>query len=82
MMISVGDVVVRRSYHYDLYFRVVGIKAETVFLQGLFHRLSANAPIDDVIPISKEKAEVLLRENNYHTIDEQEPVADLERRLT
>lgn len=47
-----GDLVTRRSYQADMYFVVREIRGDIVILQGLFHRLQADAPIDDLIKVT------------------------------
>ncbi len=65
MNISVGTFVVRRSYCGDIYFNVVDIRGDVAILKGVFQRLIADAPIDDLIPVSEEKKNQLLKIINY-----------------
>lgn len=50
--VRVGDIVTRKSYNGDIFFRVEGITKNegktTVRLRGLFMRLCADAPLDDL----------------------------------
>lgn len=52
--VKVGDIVVRKSYNGDLYFKVLEIKGKTCKLKGLDVRLLADAPVDDLIIKSAE----------------------------
>ncbi len=65
MSISIGTIVVRRSYCGDIYFYVVDIRGDVAILKGVFQRLIADAPIDDLIPVSEEKKNQLLKIINY-----------------
>jgi len=56
--VKVGDIVVRKSYNGDLYFKVLEIKGKICKLKGLDVRLLADAPVDDLIVKSPE--EILL----------------------
>jgi spore coat assembly protein len=50
--IETGDIVTRKSYGGDIYFRVDSIEGgcenRTAVLRGLFYRLYADAPLDDL----------------------------------
>ena len=69
MNVTVGTVVVRRSYSGDIYFMVVDIRGETAILKGLYHRLLADAPLDDLIQVPDEKKQQLLERLNYSSRD-------------
>jgi spore coat assembly protein len=65
MDIKVGDVVARKSYGYDILFKVHDIKMgndgiRTIFLKGLSYRLFADAPESDIVkmPINKINEEM------------------------
>lgn len=60
MNVAKGSIVVRRSYSGDIYFIVVDIQGGVVLLKGLFHRLLADAPVEDLIRVSDEKEQLLL----------------------
>lgn len=60
MSISIGTIVVRRSYCGDIYFYVVDIHDDVALLKGVFQRLMADAPIEDLILVSDEKKDRLL----------------------
>lgn len=51
MCITVGNVVVRRSYGGDIFFVVVDIHNDVAQLRGIFQRLAADAPLDDLIHV-------------------------------
>jgi len=57
--IKVGDIVGRKSYAQDIYFKVSAIEevegAKTAYLKGLDMRLCATAPLDDLEPIEPSK---------------------------
>ena len=54
--LKIGDIVARKSYNYDVLFRVQRISGETVDLVGINVRILADAPIYDLKKISKEEA--------------------------
>lgn len=60
MNVAKGSIVVRRSYSGDVYFIVVDIQGGVALLKGLFHRLLADAPVEDLIRVSDEKEQLLL----------------------
>jgi spore coat assembly protein len=55
-IINVGDIVGRKSYHSDIYFKVIGLRGEgenaLALLKGLDVRLLADAPLADLVPVS------------------------------
>lgn len=53
--VKVGDIVGRRSYNSDTMFRIEEIVGDTVYLKGIFFRLTADAPISDLEIISREE---------------------------
>ncbi|BBN97350.1 sporulation peptidase YabG [Sporolactobacillus terrae] len=59
MTVQVGDLVARTSYHCDLPFRVVAIHEETksAELNGHDVRLYADAPLDDLVPVTEDERE-------------------------
>ena len=69
MNVTVGSDVVRRSYSVAIYFMVVDIRGETAILMGLYHRLLADAPLDDLIQVPDEKKQQLLERLNYPSRD-------------
>mgnify|MGYP000436071643 CR=1 FL=1 len=64
MDVTVGSVVVRRSYSGDIYFVVVDIRGDIALLKGVYQRLMADAPLDDLIQVSDEKKERILQQLN------------------
>ena len=48
-MINLGDYVTRKSYNNDIIFKVMDIKGDICYLDGVFIRLSADSPIYDLI---------------------------------
>ena len=54
MIYQVGDYVTRESYHHDVVFKIVRIRNETAYLKGVFVRLEADAPLEDLKKYEKE----------------------------
>lgn len=48
MFFNVGDIVSRNSYNNDIFFKVLKIDNDTVYLKGMDVRLIADAPISDL----------------------------------
>ena len=48
-MIKVGDIVSRNSYKNDMYFKVISINNDILYLKGIEYRLYADAKISDCI---------------------------------
>ncbi|HKM16959.1 MAG: hypothetical protein GX228_06880 [Firmicutes bacterium] len=65
MDVAKGSIVVRRSYSGDIYFIVAEIHDNVALLKGLFHRLQADAPLDDLIKVSDAKEQWLLERIGY-----------------
>ncbi|MCI1859070.1 MAG: sporulation peptidase YabG [Sporolactobacillus sp.] len=59
MVIQTGDLVARRSYQCDLPFRVVSIDPEGKWAELAGHdlRLLADAPLEDLVPVSDDERE-------------------------
>lgn len=71
--INIGDLVVRKSHGGDIVFKVTDIKSDEqgsfhCFLKGLYLRLLADSPIDDLQRINAEQLrnEILKMENNHN----------------
>lgn len=60
--LKTGDIVARKSYNYDVLFRVQRISGEMVDLVGINVRILADAPIYDLKKISKEEATRIITE--------------------
>jgi spore coat assembly protein len=54
-MVRVGDIVARKSYGYDVLFRVVGISEGEAQLKGVDRRLWATAAISDLVIQSQDR---------------------------
>ena len=54
-MINVGDCVTRKSYNNDIVFEVIAIEGNEAMLKGSYIRLMADAPINDLVPIDRNK---------------------------
>ena len=53
-MIKVGDIVSRNSYKNDMYFKVISIKNDILYLKGIEYRLYADAKISDCVLVDKK----------------------------
>lgn len=67
--INIGDIVVRKSYGGDIFFEVIDIMNKKdggvfVLLEGVEHRLIADAPLDDLI---KPTEDVINAKNSEYT---------------
>ncbi|MDD6093892.1 MAG: sporulation peptidase YabG, partial [bacterium] len=47
-MFQVGDLVTRKSYDNDIVFKIIKIEENNFILKGLFVRLFADSPKDDL----------------------------------
>ena len=54
-MINTGDYVTRKSYSNDIVFEVTGVIGNVCYLKGAFVRLSADAPIQDLVVCDRGK---------------------------
>ncbi len=66
--LTIGDLVVRPSHKGDVLFKVVGVRGGRAILKGVYLRLMADAPLNDLKPVDqteleriKKNAERLLR---------------------
>jgi len=60
MEVKVGDIVARKSYGYDILFKVYDIVvnkdgSRTIYLKGLYYRLLADAPESDLVVMPRNK---------------------------
>ena len=67
-----GDVVGRKSYNTDIYFKIKDFYKddagrECASLRGLYTRLCASAPLDDLVKIEPSKQMACLREMTIKT---------------
>lgn len=53
---QIGDLVSRKSHQNDVIFKIIQIEDKKVYLQGVYVRLFADAPIEDLV-LSKEEEE-------------------------
>jgi len=72
--IKIGDVVGRKSYNKDIFFKVIDLCKDNggkkyCLLKGIHYRLYANAPLEDLIKIESNELAFYLRE---HTIKSNE----------
>ncbi|MCX8075074.1 MAG: sporulation peptidase YabG [Clostridia bacterium] len=58
---KIGDVVARKSYSYDILFKVVDIRNDIADLVGLTVRIVADSPLYDLVHISSEELDRRLR---------------------
>lgn len=61
---KIGDTVARKSYNYDVLFRITGIRGDMVDLIGMTVRIIADAPIYDLKYITKEEETRMLNIND------------------
>lgn len=54
-IIKTGDIVARKSYNKDIYFRVAGFANDRVLLKGIDVRLLADSPPEDLVKIAEEE---------------------------
>lgn len=47
-MFQIGDFVTRKSYDNDIVFKIIGIREDNYILKGVFVRLFADSPKDDL----------------------------------
>lgn len=52
---KVGDIVGRRSYQTDVFFRIIRIQGQQALLRGIDVRLEADAPLEDLVLLSEEE---------------------------
>jgi spore coat assemly protein len=55
-LIKIGDYVTRVSHNNDTLFEVINRKKDLLYLKGVEDRLLADAPVDDCVLVSKDKA--------------------------
>ncbi len=72
--IKIGDVVGRKSYNKDIFFKVIDLskgnnEKKYCLLKGIHYRLYANAPLEDLVKIESSELAFYLRE---HTIKSNE----------
>lgn len=65
MNLKIGDLVARKSYGYDVLFKINNIRNDIVDLVGVTVRIIADAPIYDLKLIGKDEASKYLRENDF-----------------
>jgi len=67
--IKVGDIVARKSYGEDIYFKVVDIinngNGSTIILKGITYRIEADAPESDLILVSNQRLKEYTAKENY-----------------
>jgi spore coat assemly protein len=76
--IKIGDIVARKSYDSDIFFRVVEIQVRdnvrNFIIKGVSYRIQADAPESDLILINeynelkKKECEVFGKSKEVHTI--------------
>ena len=69
-MFQIGDLVTRISYNNDIVFKIINIKDDIYILKGLFVRLYADSPKEDLKKYKDESKDEFLPEiDNYRTLD-------------
>ena len=61
-MFDVGDLVTRKSYDNDIVFRIIEKRDDVFILKGLFVRLFADSPREDLKILDIERVDTLLNE--------------------
>lgn len=56
-MFEVGDLVTRKSYNNDIIFKIMQINGDNYILMGTSVRLSADAPLEDLVKFVKEDSD-------------------------
>lgn len=64
--LKIGDVVARKSYNYDVLFRIKKITGDMVDLIGISVRIIADAPIYDLRKVSDEEVHRINRETEMN----------------
>ncbi len=81
--IRVGDIVARKSYGMDVYFRVVELKEDTkdklAVLKGVSHRIIVDAPVNDLVLVPNDKLDYF-RKKEDETIRSKHRMMDSELR--
>ena len=67
LKLKVGDVVARKSYGYDVLFKVVNIYDEMVDLVGMTVRILADAPLYDLKLMSHDEINKAIKLQEDHT---------------
>ena len=72
-MFQVGDLVTRKSYDNDIVFKIIKIEENNFILKGLFVRLFADSPKDDLkIYNDKENDDFLPEIDGYRNLERNE----------
>ena len=72
-MFQLGDLVTRKSYDNDIVFKIVGIKQDNYILKGVFVRLFADSPKDDLkIYADEEKDDFSPEIEGYRNLERNE----------
>ena len=72
-MFQVGDLVTRKSYDNDIVFKIIKIEENNFILKGLFVRLFADSPKDDLkIYNEKENDDFLPEIDGYCNLERNE----------
>ena len=59
---KVGDIVARKSYKLDILFKITSITKEVAELSGVTYRISADAPLTDLVHISNVEIDSRMRQ--------------------
>ena len=72
-MFQLGDLVTRKSYDNDIVFKIIGIKDDNYILKGVFVRLFADSPKDDLkIYSDLEKDDFVPAIDSFRNLDRNE----------
>ncbi|MFW6281554.1 MAG: sporulation peptidase YabG [bacterium] len=75
MEFSRGDYVSRKSYNFDIIFRIENIRKNIAYLRSIKLRLMADAPLDDLVKISNKEKRALNKEiamDSYQCVQRQQ----------
>lgn len=64
---KVGDIVARRSYNYDVLFKIINITGNFADLVGLTVRIIADAPLYDLALVPKDSADKQINQNEMNS---------------
>lgn len=62
---KVGDIVARRSYNFDVLFKIKNIRSDIADLVGITVRIVADAPIYDLKYITPDESSKILKKNEF-----------------
>ena len=61
---KIGDIVARKSYNCDIWFKISDILEDTIILTGVYYRLIADANLNDIVSVSTRSDDDEDRDSN------------------